>query len=180
MLTHKPCKWCGSMWHSKNKCEQRQISPFKPVYKKKGNNTSLDTQSPSERPILAYKGDSERSQAIGYADKFFSTFIRTRGGDGSRNWCYTCGTRLNYEDLQCGHFISRRFTNTRWHEINCHPQCNTCNVDKHGNLKVYELRLRAEYGDALIDGMKQLAHSGDKFTLADINEVINKYKGVAF
>lgn len=180
MLTHKACKWCGSLWHSKNKCPQRQINPFKPTYQSKGTSSLLSTENGLERPKLAYKGNSERSQLIGYADKFFSLYIRTRGSDGWYNHCYTCGVKQTIQDLQCGHFISRRFVNTRWNKLNCWPQCNTCNVEKKGNLKVYEALLRVHYGDAAIDQLKQLANSGDKFTLEDIKDIIDEYKGVAF
>jgi hypothetical protein len=60
--------------------------------------------------------------------------------------------------------------------MNCHPQCNDCNVVKNGNLKIYEIKLRAEYGDEAIDNLKSMARSGAKVTTAEIQEVIDKYK----
>lgn len=54
--------------------------------------------------------------------------------------CFTCGVTT---DLEVGHFISRRFLATRWDLDNCHLQCKRCNRELHGNLKVYEERLRA-------------------------------------
>lgn len=180
MIAPKPCKWCESVWHSKNKCPLAPDKPSKLAYPRKGTNTPPKPQSASERPILAYKGSSERSQLIGYADKAFSLHIRTRGGDGSSNTCYTCSIRLPYDELQCGHFIARRYLNTRWHELNCWPQCNDCNVVKQGNLEVYERLLRHNYGDAAVDELQRLALSGGKITLLDIKDVVERYKGLAF
>lgn len=168
MLTRKPCKWCGSIWHSKNKCEKREYKPFQETYNHKRPIAQLSTQKPSQALKLAHKGNSERSQLIGYADKYHSAYIR-----GLSEYCYTCDRQ--FEELQNGHFMSRRFIRTRWDNTNCHPQCNECNVEKGGNLIVYEQRLRREYGDEAIDNLKQLARSGNKFTLAEIQEVIDQY-----
>lgn len=176
----KECKWCGSIWHSKNKCEKREIKPFQETYAHKRTIPPLSTENASEGLRLSYKGNSERSQLIGFADKYHSAYIRAEGGDGVWNWCYTCGTRVLIDEIQNGHFLRRGFINTRWDDMNCHPQCNECNVVKHGNLKVYEQKLRADYGDEAIDGLKQLAHSGNKVSQADIQEVIDSYKGVVF
>jgi len=173
MLTHKPCKWCGSIWHSKNKCEKREIKPFQETYNRKRTIPPLSSQNAPQRLTLRYKGNSERSQLIGYADKYHSAYIR-----GLSEYCYTCNRK--FEELQNGHFINRRFLNTRWNDINCHPQCNECNVVKGGNLKVYEIKLRAQYGDEAIDNLKQLAHSGNKVSQADIEEVIKRHNGVVF
>lgn len=180
MLTQKPCRYCGSIWHSKNKCPNAPNKPLKAVYKQKATDTPVYEENPSERPRLAYKGQSERSQLIGYADKFFSLYIRTKGGDGWYTHCYTCSKKITYEEAQCGHFMSRRFLTARWSEINCHAQCNECNVEKHGNLVVYERLLRIQYGDSVIDDLKMTARSGDKVPLEYIESVINDYKGVVF
>lgn len=180
MLTPKPCKWCDSIWHSKNKCKLAPQKPSKTIYKPKRANVPLTTQNASERPRLAHKGKSDRSQMIGWADKYFSAYIRQRGGDGTRNHCFTCSILLSYTDLQCGHFMSRRYMNTRWHELNCWPQCNDCNVVKGGNLEVYERLLRAKYGDKAIDELRQLAQSSDKFSLSDIESVVERYNGLVF
>lgn len=181
MLTRKPCKWCGSFWHSKAKCDKRENKPLKAVYKQKGTNSRLSPENPSERLRIAYKGKGERSQLVGEADKLFSIHIRQRGMDwAGDNTCYTCDVRLPWGQLQCGHFISRRYTNTRWNALNCWPQCNECNVEKQGNLIVYEARLRRQFGDAAIDGLIEFANSNVKFTLEDIKNVIKIHKRVVF
>lgn len=72
--------------------------------------------------------------------------------------------------------MSRRYFNTRWHPVNCWPQCNDCNVLKHGNLIIYEAKLRARFGDDAIDQLIDLARSTDKVTEEDIANVIKKHK----
>lgn len=124
---------------------------------------------------MPYKGKSERSQLTGLADKYHSAYIRNRGSDGTWNWCYTCGVQVPLDEIQNGHFISRRYVNTRWNDINCNPQCNECNVLKGGNLKVYEQKLRAQYGDDTINGLKRLALSGGLFKQSDIQAIIDEY-----
>lgn len=178
MPTPKPCKWCGSIWHSKNKCDKREIKPFQETYNQKRPITQLSPKSPSDRLRMAYKGKSDRSQLIGYADKYFSLYIRQRGSDMGYNHCYTCGVRLLIEELQCGHFIPRRYLQTRWNKLNCWPQCNTCNVEKHGNLVVYEQLLRKEFGDLAVDTLFEMSRNGQKFTTMQIEDIVNEHKGV--
>jgi hypothetical protein len=117
-----------------------------------------------------------RKSLIKEADRVFSIHIRNRGATFGYNHCYTCGRYLPVEELQCGHFIARRFQNTRWHPLNCWPQCNDCNVEKHGNLERYERKLIAQYGELAIEGLWDLAHTNDGLTDYEINEIIKKYK----
>ena len=79
-------------------------------------------------------------------------------------------------ELQAGHFISRRFITTRWHPVNVWPQCNTCNVEKSGNLEVYEQKLVAKFGQDAIDGLWILARTGNGITEVEIKEIIKTYK----
>lgn len=110
------------------------------------------------------------------ADRVFSLHIRNRGATYDHNHCFTCGAYLSVEALQAGHFIPRRYTNTRWHPVNVWPQCNTCNVDKAGNLEVYERKLIAKFGDLIVDALWDLAHTNDGLPDDEIKKVIDKYK----
>lgn len=165
-MTPKPCKWCGSIWHSKNKCVK---SPLYGIKKAKGTNPPLSRSTALDGLRTPYKGKSDRSQLIGLADKYHSAYVRA-----SSDKCYTCGRMT--EDLQNGHFINRRFLKTRWNNLNCHPQCTECNVIKQGNLEVYQLLLRKEYGELAVDTLFEMARRGDKVTNLDIQEVIDKYR----
>ena len=117
-----------------------------------------------------------RKSSIKEADRVFSLYIRNRGATYGYNHCFTCGAYLPIEELQCGHFRPRRYLNTRWHPFNCWPQCNTCNVDKHGNLTVYESKLVALYSQEAVDAIYELSTALQKITEEDIKEIIKKYK----
>lgn len=116
-----------------------------------------------------------RKDLINRADKVFSIYTRTRGESGGYNACYTCNRVYEWGLLQAGHFMSRRFLNTRWHPVNVWPQCNECNVVKKGNLVIYEAKLRAQFGDDAIDELISLSHANEKISDSNIQDIIKKY-----
>ena len=82
------------------------------------------------------------------ADRWFSLYIRQKYADW-RGYvkCYTCGHTAPYnKGMQCGHFASRRFLNTRFDEENCRVQCMACNVFKRGNMNIFSEKLIEEKG----------------------------------
>ena len=119
-----------------------------------------------------------RKSLIKETDRIFSLHIRNRGATYDYNHCFTCGAYLPIDELQAGHFISRRYQNVRWHPVNVWPQCNTCNVDKGGNLKVYEQRLKAKFGDLIVDALWDVAHTNGGLSDYEIKKVLDKYKQV--
>lgn len=117
-----------------------------------------------------------RKSLIKQADTVFSLYVRNRGATYGYNHCYTCGVYLPIEELQAGHFISRRYVKVRWHPVNVWPSCNRCNVELSGNLVVYEEKLRNMFGDDAIDGLWILARDGADVTDRDIKDIIKTYK----
>ena len=103
-------------------------------------------------------------------------YVRNRGADDEYSSCFTCGAHMPVESLQCGHFRPRRYYSTRWHMFNGWPQCNRCNVELSGNLKVYEEKLRALYGDDAVDGIYELSYSQTKVTDDEIREIIKQFR----
>lgn len=117
-----------------------------------------------------------KKRLVKEADRVFSLHIRNRGANFGWNHCFTCGAYMLFEELQCGHFRSRRFQATRWHPFNCWPQCNDCNVTRNGNLKIYEKKLRSQYGDDAVDAIYELSTSGTGVTEEELKELIKKYR----
>lgn len=117
-----------------------------------------------------------RKSLVKEADRVFSLHIRNRGATYEYNHCYTCGKYLPVYALQAGHFIGRRYYTTRWHPLNVWPQCNKCNVEKSGNLVVYERKLSSQFSVLAVEALWDLARSGDSLTDWEINEIIKKYK----
>lgn len=119
-----------------------------------------------------------RKNLIKNADTVFSLYVRNRGASYGYNHCYTCGAYLPVEELQAGHFIRRGYQNVRWHPVNVWPQCNHCNVDLGGNLKIYERKLANMFGEIIIDALWDLANTNDGLTDYEIKDIIVKYKSL--
>jgi hypothetical protein len=117
-----------------------------------------------------------RRDLVKEADRVFSIYVRTRGESSGYNVCYTCNRSFEWQSMDAGHFMARRFLNTRWHPVNVWPQCQECNREKHGNLEVFERKLRAMFGDDAIDGLIELAYVIEKVSEDDIKQIIKKYR----
>lgn len=109
-------------------------------------------------------------------DKVFSLWIRNRGATDGYNQCFTCIRTFPVKELQCGHYVSRSYTSTRYHEQNCHPQCVSCNVFKKGNMNVYALRIINEYGVKTLWKLDELRRVEKRFTTQELEKLIEKYK----
>lgn len=95
--------------------------------------------------------------------------------------CVTCGvTRLWNDGMQCGHFVSRKYTATKLLEENIHPQCYGCNGPKakDGTIQTaYTLFMSDTYGREFIDELVMMKGTPMKYTreqLADIKSDIRE------
>lgn len=110
-------------------------------------------------------------------DHFFSIWIRRRweNSDGLAI-CVTCGNSKPWQQLQCGHFISRVHLATRWDDRNAAPQCSTCNVLRRGNMAEYALWLSKRYGPHIMQELINVKNLNIKFTRTDLWGLIEEYK----
>lgn len=93
-------------------------------------------------------------------DEVFSEWIRKRdAAPVGLAFCVTCGKSGRWQDMDCGHFQSRRFLATRWEPKNCAAQCRACNrfaEGKHAEFaKAIDKRWGAQTSDKLIILAKQ-------------------------
>tara|TARA_B100001094_G_scaffold238895_1_gene234379 strand:+ start:1419 stop:1820 length:402 start_codon:yes stop_codon:yes gene_type:complete len=109
-------------------------------------------------------------------DKWFSLYIRIRHSENGNNQCCTCGKIDNWRNLQCGHFVSRRYLATRFHELNCFPQCVSCNIFKNGEQWKFGHFIDKNLGEGVSQELVILGHSIIKITRADYEEKITYYK----
>src|SRR5690554_3063475 len=86
------------------------------------------------------RASKNKSLAKKKADKYFSQFIRKRDENKP---CITCGKR---GEMDCGHFISRRFESVRYDERNANGQCLKCNRFQNGNQFEHGLAIDRLYG----------------------------------
>ena len=118
-----------------------------------------------KRTALRKRGTSEYSRAHAKAWTEFARYIRNRDP-----WCYTCRTR---ETTDAGHFLHNRLD---FDEINVHGQCARCNRYLHGNPDAYEMRLRADYGDRVIDSLRYRANQVTRYTIDELEEIAKHYR----
>ena len=112
-------------------------------------------------------------------DKWFSLYIRLRGvDDNGNNQCCTCGTIDNWKKLQCGHFVSRKHLATRFHEMNCFPQCVSCNIFKYGEQWKFGQFLDRNLGEGVSEELVILGYTIFKISRSDYEEKITYYKSV--
>jgi len=105
------------------------------------------------------------------ADNVFSKWIRTR----DNAVCFTCGKILGIKESQNGHYMSRRHTNTRYDEDNCHCQCVSCNIFQNGNMQIYAIRLEEKYGQGILKELFRKAHTIKKAERKFYEDIIKKY-----
>lgn len=109
-------------------------------------------------------------------DKYFSRYIRLRDSVDGKNQCVTCKRVYEIKSMDCGHYVSRTYLNTRFDEQNCHPQCKSCNVFKNGNMDEYALYLIGKYGDNILEELNDRKNQSIKISAAEYREKIEHYK----
>lgn len=92
--------------------------------------------------------------------KKFSRWVREKAAVNNMIQCYTCPTIAHINIMDAGHFIDRRWRPTKFDLRNVKPQCRVCNRSLDGNLKVFERELIKEYGEGIIEELKDLSISG--------------------
>ena len=119
----------------------------------------------------------KRSTLVKKADTIFSQYIRKRYADNNGFVeCFTCGKKDHWKNLQCGHFMSRKFYSTRWDETNCQVQCSGCNVFRYGEQYKFGRNLDIELGNGIAEGLQQKSKKIMKYTNYELVELIEHYK----
>ncbi len=123
---------------------------------------------------------TSRRELIKRLDRIFSMYIRLKYSTGGMVRCYTCGRWYPIEQMTVGHFIKRQFSGVRYDERNVKPQCRRCNYFLQGNDVEFERRLKQEYGDHIIDLLRE--KKGNSLNTAELTTLIaeysNKLKGI--
>lgn len=111
------------------------------------------------------------------ADGWFSKYIRIR--DANRNGfckCITCETIKHWKEMDAGHFQSRRYNSTRWHEQNAHAQCQSCNKYNSGEQYLHAKEINLRYGEGTADFIEKLAKNLTKINKKEVMEIAKAYK----
>lgn len=121
--------------------------------------------------------DNERQRLIKELDRVTSVYVRQRGMDKNGfNRCYTCGGLYHWKELDCGHYIKRRYLHTRWDLDNVRPQCWYCNRTLGGNYGVYEAKIADELGKDNVQKLWDKAYRMDKIPTTTLREMLENLK----
>lgn len=112
----------------------------------------------------------------------FSIYIRTRDALQTTGFkdeliCFTClktYPAFGKGCAQAGHFIPGRHTSVFFDERNCHGQCYNCNINLKGNFLAYQDRMIEEYGQEVIDELRELDREVVHYKVADY-EALEKF-----
>lgn len=105
-------------------------------------------------------------------DALVSRYVRLSGN----GICYTCGLVRPLLELQCGHFISRAHSATRYDLDNLRPQCVNCNVWRRGNTAFYASNLMAELGKKRFDALIARGRTMKQFNVPELQRMIEDFK----
>ena len=90
--------------------------------------------------------EKELQDLVNDLDAVFSRWLRLSNTDKEDNCeCFTCGKKMSYKVMQCGHYIGRSCYFLRFDTRNTRVQCKTCNEFKNGNISEYTKRLEQEH-----------------------------------
>lgn len=111
------------------------------------------------------------------ADKYVSEWVRRKYSDKNGiASCYTCGKKAHWKQLQCGHFVSRNNSATRYFEDNLRVQCAGCNVWGRGRYDVYADKLLEELGTKRFKELLKKGRSIHQLTVQELEIIIEKAK----
>ncbi len=166
----KPCKICGGKRHANiNLC----FSCYKKREKEKKEEKAIKKL---ERKQNTKKYQEKIKKTIhNKVWKLMSEYIRKKDADQyGYNYCYTCGEKKHYKELQAGHYKHDRLD---FDERNLKPQCGKCNHYNSGELDLYAERLIRENG---LEWFNKLVSDSWKHEGYSIEEMLEIEKDLKF
>lgn len=115
------------------------------------------------------------------ADAVFSRFVRWSAmeRDGKVR-CVTCSARKPPEEMQAGHFVSRKHNATRFDTRNVGPQCPACNLFRGGEQYRFGQYIATTFGAGVPDELFSLARNTKQFTAEELVKLIHDWEaGIA-
>ena len=112
-------------------------------------------------------------------DKVFSLYIRLRDS-AAYNYqyfrCISCGQIKPFEQMDCGHFISRTHQATRFDEENAHGECRFCNRFSADHIIAYQRNLEAKIGKDRVDMLLARGRMTKKWSAFELQLLIKHYQ----
>jgi len=135
---------------------------------------NIYSKTHGKRKTLAEKSYRELEKIL---DRVFSEFIRLRDADDNGYVrCITCGSYHKWNDIHDGHYINRDVKIVRFNEVNCNPQCVSCNSFHSGKIYLYRQKLIEKYGEDEVKEIERLAYLGGNYDCYWLQIKIKEYR----
>ena len=109
-------------------------------------------------------------------DKVFQYYVRLRDSmPGGYCRCISCGRLKPFDQIQAGHFWSRRNMSVRWSEQNVNGECIFCNIYDGDHLLGYRENLIKKIGLRSFELLDVEHHMSRKWSDFEIIELIKHY-----
>lgn len=168
------CKVCGGK-HYAFQCWQKPKTVPKTKMPVKRISSPLEATKRKKTIKLSSQKENHRKTLVKRLDKLTSEYVRRSFANKQGIvLCYTCGSPFHWKNLDCGHFIKRRYLNTRWELQNLRPQCRTCNRTLGGNYEVYNRKMIRELGEDGVQKLWDKAYSDRKIPTVELELMIEK------
>ena len=124
--------------------------------------------------------DKNKKQLSDILDDWFSRFIRLRDSDKYEMLnCCTCGRRVHWKSADCGHYVKRGHSATRFDEKNCAGQCRwPCNRRRNGEEQAHRLYINHKYGEGTAEFLKEKGRHPFEMTREEYIEKIEHYREI--
>jgi len=167
-MNNKPCKICGGKRYANiNLCYSCYLKREK-VKKEEKAKRKLERKQSTKK----YQNEIKK-KLHNKVWKLMSEYIRRKDADQyGFNYCYTCGAKKHYKELNAGHYKHDRLD---FDERNLKPQCVKCNQHNSGELDLYAERLIKENG---LEWFNKLVSDAWKHKGYDIEEMLEIEKGL--
>ena len=109
--------------------------------------------------------------------KTFSEYIRRKYADKEGYaYCFTCGVKKHWKELQAGHYISRGYKAVKYDENNVRPQCIADNLYRNGEPVKFRKNLVKEIGEQAVLELESKMDQPYKLTKYNIYELNEHFK----
>ena len=172
------CTVCGGK-HYKFQCWQNPKKQIKTKNAVKPLKIKPQSKITKKTNKLSSRKTNDRKELVKELDKITSLIVRKKYADkNGLVYCYTSGVRQHWKQMDCGHYIKRRYLNTRWDFDNLRPQSKYDNQTLDGNMEVYDKKIRQELGNEKVEALWQKARSNNKISTIELKEMLKNYKEI--
>lgn len=108
-------------------------------------------------------------------DELWSQWVRrSRANPDGIVACCSCGRPYPWNEMDCGHFVSRNHNAGRYDPRNTNPQCKKCNRFREGNKAGYAVFLQKKYGPEVIEELNKLQYTIKRFEVDELQAMIRE------